>query len=117
MRSKPVRRQTRSPCSTVTLSFAKMSIKSSYPTICRPRILARERIGHVGLAVAQRRREHRRIAPRIEDVAAGVIERHREAEGAAFRHLGDTLLDLLRGHQIEPPKLVVGAEIAPGRAN
>src|SRR5262245_56863494 len=56
------------------------------------------------------------MAPRIERVAAGIVERQAQAEGQAFAHLGNALLDLLGREQIEPAELVVGAEIPPCRS-
>ena len=62
------------------------------------------------------RREDRRQAARIQDVAAGKVERQAEAERQAFLHLGDALQHLLRGDQIEAAELVVVAPVAPGRS-
>ncbi len=80
------------------------------------RVVARKRIGHVRLAGALGRREHRRLATRIEDAAARIVERHREAERQALAHLGDALLHLLGRDQVEPAELIVGTEVAPGGA-
>ena len=49
------------------------------------------RIVHVRPAVAQRRPQHRRMAARVEHVAAGIVERQAQAEGQAFVDLGDAL--------------------------
>ena len=59
------------------------------------RVVAAERIDHVGHAVALGRRQLGRIAARIDDRAAGIIQRHRQAEGAALFHLGDGLQHLV----------------------
>ena len=59
------------------------------------RVVAAERVGHVGHAVALGRRQLGRIAARIDDGAAGIIQRHRQAEGAALLHLGDGLQHLV----------------------
>ena len=72
---------------------------------------------HVRPAVAQRRPQHRRMAARVEHVAARVVERQAQAEGQALAHFGDALLHLLRREQVQPAELVVGPEIAPGRAS
>src|SRR5579884_2882415 len=80
------------------------------------RVLARQRIGDVGHAVALVGDQPWRVAARVDDGAAGVVERQAEAEGAALPHLGDALQHLVRGQQVEPAELVVGAPVAPGRA-
>src|ERR1051326_3776834 len=55
------------------------------------------------------------MAARIEQAAAGIIERQAETEAQALAHLGDALLDLLGGEQVEAAELIVRPEIAPGR--
>src|SRR6185437_12666402 len=80
------------------------------------RIVPTERIIHVGLAVAARRFEARRMTPRVERVSAGIVERQAEAEAASLAHLGNALQHLSRGQEVEPTELVVRPEIAPGRA-
>jgi hypothetical protein len=57
---------------------------------------------------------NRRVTARVDDVAAGVVQRQRQAEIFPDFDLRDALQNLLRGYQIEPTKLIVGAEIAPG---
>ena len=51
----------------------------------------------------------------MEDIAAGIVEGQREAERAAFADFGDALKHLLGRDQVEPPNLVIGAELAPVR--
>ena len=80
------------------------------------RVLAGERVGDVGHPVTLVGNQARRMAARVDDSAARIIERQAEAEGPAFLHLGHSLQDLVRGQQIEPAELIVGAPIAPGRA-
>jgi len=58
----------------------------------------------------------RRVAARIQLVAARIVERQRQAENQAFAHLCNTLLHFFRREQVEPPDLVVRTEVAPGRA-
>ena len=64
-------------------------------------------------AIAQRGGDARRVAPRIERVAAGIVERQRAAEGDALLHLRDALQHLLARHPVHAPALIVGAELAP----
>ena len=80
------------------------------------RVLAGERIGDVRHAVAHIGEEPRRMAAWIDDIAARIIEGQAEAEGLAFLDLGNALEHLLRGQQVEPAQLILGAPIAPGRA-
>ena len=80
------------------------------------RVFAGERIGDVGHALALVGDEPRRMAPRVDDGAAGIVERQAEAEGLAFLNLGDAFLDLVGGQQVEPAQLIVRTPIAPGRA-
>src|SRR5690242_6980941 len=79
-------------------------------------IMPVERIVHHRQTFALGRAERRRVAARIEDVAAGIVERQAEAEAAPLAHLGDALEELLAGQEIEATELVVDPEIAPGRA-
>ena len=55
------------------------------------RVLAGERVGDVGHAVALVGDQARRVAARVDHGAAGIVERQAEAEGLAFLHLGDAL--------------------------
>ena len=69
--------------------------------------------------IAHRRELPRRQPARVQHVAAGIVERQRQAERETFLHLGDALQHLLAGNVIHPPALVVRAEFAPvgtGRA-
>ena len=52
----------------------------------------------------------------MQDVAARIVERQREAEGAAFADFRDALKHLLGRDQVEPSNLVIGAELAPIRS-
>src|SRR6185369_6735717 len=67
------------------------------------------------LAVADRRREARRAAARIERGAAGIVERQRKREADPLLYLRDALQHLFARHVVHPPALVVGAELAPVR--
>ena len=80
------------------------------------RVVEAELIVHVRPAVAQRGSQHRRVAPRVEHVAAGIVERQAQAERKAFADFRDALLDLVRRKQVEAPELVVRPEIPPGGA-
>jgi hypothetical protein len=64
----------------------------------------------------ERRADHRRVAARVQDIAAGTFERQRQAEGQPLAHLGHALAHLLRREEVEAAELVVRAEIAPGRS-
>ena len=55
------------------------------------RVLAGERVGDVGHAVALVGNQARRMAARVDDRAARIIERQAEAENPAFLHLGNAL--------------------------
>ena len=79
-------------------------------------VVAEQAVVHVRPPVAQRRPQHRRVAARIQHVAAGIVERQAEAKRQAFAHFGDTLLHLLRRQQIDAAALVVCTEVAPVRA-
>ena len=63
----------------------------------------------------RRARVARRVAPRVEHVAARVVERQRQAERAALLHLGHALQHLLARHVVHAPARIVGAELAPVR--
>ena len=80
------------------------------------RVLARQRVSDIGHALAFVGDKPRRVAARIDDRSAGVIERQRQTKGLALSDLGDALLDLFGGQQIEPAELIVRSPIAPGRA-
>ena len=75
-----------------------------------------ERVGDVGHAVALVGDEPRRVAARVDDGAAGIVERQLQAEGPALLDLGDAFETLSGGQQVEPAELIVRAPIAPGRA-
>ena len=45
----------------------------------------------------------RRVAARVQDVAARQVQRQAEAEGQALPHLGDALAHLLGGEQVQAP--------------
>ena len=62
------------------------------------------------------RRQDRRQAARVQHVAAGQIEWEREAERAAFLHLGNAFEHLPGRDQVETAQLIVVAPIAPSRA-
>jgi hypothetical protein len=53
------------------------------------------------------------MPPRVQNVAAGIIERHGQAKRLAFLDLGDALLDLGRSKLIHAAELVVGSIVAP----
>ena len=55
------------------------------------------------------------MAARVQHVAAGIVERHGQAEGLALLHLGDALLDLGGGELVHAAELVVGPVVAPRR--
>jgi hypothetical protein len=80
------------------------------------RVVALHDVDHVRAAVAQRRAQDRRMAPRVEQVAARIIQRQAQAEHQAFLHFGDALLHLLRCQQVQPSELIVRSEVPPGRA-
>ena len=67
--------------------------------------------------VAYGRRDARRVTPRVECRAAGIVERQRKAEGKALLHLGDALQHLLTRHPVHAAALVVGAELVHERAD
>ena len=57
------------------------------------------------------------MAARVEDVAAGIVERQAEAEGAALAHLGDALQHLLAGEELSRPSWSSGPkspQVEPG---
>jgi hypothetical protein len=53
------------------------------------------------------------MAARVEEIAAGIVERQAETEGQSLADLGDALSDLFRCQEVQAAELVVGAEIAP----
>jgi hypothetical protein len=75
-----------------------------------------QRVAEVLLLAAQRRGDARRLATRVEDAAAGIVERQREAERAPLLHLGDALQDLFLRDPVHAATLVIRAEVAPVRA-
>jgi hypothetical protein len=56
------------------------------------------------------------MAARVEHVAARIVERQAQAKAQALLHFGYALFDFFRRQQIEPPELIVGTEVSPGRA-
>ncbi len=79
-------------------------------------VVPAQRVVHDRAAVALGRAQRRRVAARVEHVAAGIVERQRQAEAQPLLHLGDALEHLPGRQQVEAPQLVVGPPIAPGRA-
>ena len=80
-------------------------------------IVATQREVHVGtVTAAPGWRQHRRIAARIDDAAAGIIQRQRQAEILAGLYLGDALQNLCSRYQIKPAQFIIRTPIAPGRA-
>ena len=67
----------------------------------------------VGLVDADRGADLRRVAARVQHVAAGIVERHGQAERLAFLDLGDALLDLGGGQLVHAAELVVRARSRP----
>jgi hypothetical protein len=80
------------------------------------RVLDPKREVEVLFVAAQGGEATRRIAARVEPVAAGKVERQAQAEADAFLHLGDALQQLLAGNEIDTAELIVGAEITPIRS-
>src|SRR6185436_3901067 len=78
------------------------------------RVIALDDINHVRPAISQGRTKDRWVAPRVEQIAAWIVQRQAQAEHQTFFHFGDALLDLLRRQQVQPSELIVRAEIAPG---
>ena len=70
----------------------------------------------VRLAVAARGRQRRRMAARIEHVAARQVQRQRQAEDLAGAHCARPAA-LFFGQQVQAADLVVRSEIAPGRSS
>ena len=83
--------------------------------IGRLRVVPLHDVDHVRPSVAQRRPQDRRMAARVEQVAAGVIQRQAQAEHLAFLDLGDALFHFLRRQQVQSSELVIRPEVAPGR--
>ena len=71
----------------------------------------------VRLAVAARGRQRRRMAARIEHVAARQVQRQRQAEDLAGAHFAHGLQHFFFGQQVQAADLVVRSEIAPGRSS
>ena len=80
------------------------------------RVLSAQRISHVGHAITLVGNQPGRVTARVDDSATRIVERQTQTKGLPLFHLGDAVENLLRGEQIEPAELVVGAPIAPGRA-
>src|SRR6185436_10211178 len=78
------------------------------------RVIALDDINHVRPAISQGRTKDRWVAPRVEQIAAWIVQRQAQAEHQTFFHFGDALLYLLRREQVQPSELIVRAEIAPG---
>ena len=79
------------------------------------RIVQLERVVVARRAVGSLRRlKHRRVAARIEDVAAGIVERQGEAIDFAQTDFLARGKHPLRRQQVQPPQLVVRPPIAPG---
>ena len=80
------------------------------------RVLAVERIGHIGHAVALVREKPRRMAARVDHGAAGIVERQAQAKSRPSL-TSATPLDLVRGQEVEPAELIVGPQspqVEPG---
>ena len=75
-----------------------------------------QRVVVVPLAAALCGHQLRRVAPRVELVAAGTVERQAEAEDDALAGLGQAPPHLLRRQQVQPPALIIGPELAPVRS-
>jgi hypothetical protein len=79
------------------------------------RIMSLKLVVDVRVAVSTSGLKHRRVPPRVEEIARWDIKREAEAEAQPVAHFGDTLSHLLRGQEIETPALVVRTEVAPVR--
>ncbi len=77
------------------------------------RVIARKRIRHIRAATTPRRLDAGRRAARIERRSTRTVERQAQTENATFTDFSYALEDLLWRQQIEPSKLIVGAEVAP----
>jgi hypothetical protein len=53
------------------------------------------------------------MAARVEHVAAGKVQRQRQAEGLAGADFARALQDLFFGDEVQAAELVVGPEVAP----
>jgi hypothetical protein len=78
-------------------------------------IVSGEGVIEVGLVAAHGRAQQRRMAARVEHVAARVVERQAEAEAQSLAHLGDALSHFGGRDQVHAAELIVGAEVAPVR--
>ena len=67
----------------------------------------------IGLLAAPGVAELRRVAARVDCVAARIVERQAEAERHAFADLGRGAAHALGRQQVEPAELIVRAELAP----
>src|SRR5690606_21007183 len=70
---------------------------------------------HVGAALTHHGEELRRKTARIEQVAARIFQRQRQAEGAALAHFRDALFHLLRCDPVDASQPVVRPEVTPVR--
>src|SRR5450759_479228 len=80
------------------------------------RVLSGQQEIEISAAGADRGEAPRRPPARVDFVAAGVIQRQRQAKTHSRLHLGHTLQHFLRRDQVHAAALVVGAKIAPIRA-
>src|ERR1700674_5787968 len=78
-------------------------------------MIVRHPIVEIRSAVANRGSQNRRVAARIQQVAAGVVERKAQAEIQTFAHLGHAAPQSLGRQQVESADLIVGPEVAPVR--
>jgi hypothetical protein len=79
-------------------------------------VVDEQSVVHVRPAIAYRGPKHRRMAARVQHVAARVVERQAQAEHAALLDFGNSFANLLRVDQVQSTELVVGAEVAPVRS-
>jgi len=75
------------------------------------RVVLAHLVGEILPAVALRGGDARRMAPRVERVAARIVERQRQHEGEALLHLAHALQHLLGRHPVHATALVVLADI------
>ena len=80
------------------------------------RVVAPQLVVHVGLALAHRRAQHRWLAPGVEHIAPGKIQRQAQVEGLPGAHLIDALQHFLWRQEVHATALVVRPEVAPVRA-
>ena len=69
----------------------------------------------VRLVAPERGADLRGVPARVQHVAAGIVERHRQAEGLALLDLGDALFDFGGGDLVHAAELVVAPVVAPRR--